>query len=133
MNKKTTLCSVARQFPEHRNNQYLSFCEPEIIIYCTDCNEFNMFSLFFVVLATLYFLGTASASIPPRSSFPQIIAHRGASGYVPEHSLQAYQLAIDLKTDYIEPDLVLSKDGSVIFFFVPHSLCLRKQLFIYQV
>lgn len=46
-----------------------------------------------------------------RDQFPQIIAHRGASGYVPEHSLQAYQLAIDLKTDYIEPDLCLSKDG----------------------
>jgi glycerophosphoryl diester phosphodiesterase len=46
-----------------------------------------------------------------RDQLPQIIAHRGASGYVPEHSLQAYQLAIDLKTDYIEPDLCLSKDG----------------------
>jgi len=42
---------------------------------------------------------------------PQIISHRGASGYVPEHSLQAYQLAINLLTDYIEPDLCLTKDG----------------------
>jgi len=42
---------------------------------------------------------------------PQIISHRGASGYVPEHSLPAYQLAIDLLTDYIEPDLCLTKDG----------------------
>lgn len=52
-----------------------------------------------------------SQVIPARASYPQIISHRGASGYVPEHSLQAYQLAIDLKTDYIEPDLCLSKDG----------------------
>ena len=51
----------------------------------------------------------------PRDQFPQIISHRGASGYVPEHSLQAYQLAIDLKTDYIEPDLCLSKDGYEFF------------------
>ena len=34
----------------------------------------------------------------------------GASGYIPEHSLQAHQLAIDLGTDYVEPDLCLSKD-----------------------
>jgi glycerophosphoryl diester phosphodiesterase len=90
-----------------------------------------MFSLFFVVLATLYFLGTASASIPPRSSFPQIIAHRGASGYVPEHSLQAYQLAIDLKTDYIEPDLVLSKDGSVVIVLWP-SFFMFAQTIVYK-
>lgn len=49
--------------------------------------------------------------MPPRETWPQIISHRGASGYVPEHSLNAYQLAIDLGTDYIEPDLCLSKDG----------------------
>ena len=46
-----------------------------------------------------------------RDQFPQVIAHRGASGYVPEHSLQAYQTALDLLADYIEPDLCVSKDG----------------------
>ena len=46
-----------------------------------------------------------------RDAYPQIISHRGASGYIPEHSLQAYQTAINLLTDYIEPDLCLSKDG----------------------
>ncbi|WP_353929715.1 glycerophosphodiester phosphodiesterase [Okeanomitos corallinicola TIOX110] len=45
---------------------------------------------------------------------PIIIAHRGASGYRPEHTLAAYQLAIDLGADYIEPDLVISKDGVLI-------------------
>lgn len=34
----------------------------------------------------------------------------GACGYLPEHSLQAHQLAIDLGTDYVEPDLCMSKD-----------------------
>ncbi|MBG1241702.1 glycerophosphodiester phosphodiesterase [Nostoc sp. NZL] len=45
---------------------------------------------------------------------PIIIAHRGASGYRPEHTLAAYELAIALGADYIEPDLVSSKDGVLI-------------------
>ena len=64
----------------------------------------------FSCLLALNFL-VSEAKLVPRDQFPQIVSHRGASGYVPEHSLQAYQLAIDLKTDYIEPDLCLSKDG----------------------
>jgi glycerophosphoryl diester phosphodiesterase len=43
-----------------------------------------------------------------------IIAHRGASGYRPEHTLASYELAIDLGADYIEPDLVMTKDGILI-------------------
>lgn len=39
-----------------------------------------------------------------------IIAHRGASGERPEHTLAAYELAIDQGADYIEPDLVVTKD-----------------------
>ncbi len=42
---------------------------------------------------------------------PLLIAHRGASGYRPEHTLAAYALAIEQGADFIEPDLVLSKDG----------------------
>lgn len=45
---------------------------------------------------------------------PIIIAHRGASGYRPEHTLAAYELAINLGADYIEPDLVSTKDGVLI-------------------
>jgi glycerophosphoryl diester phosphodiesterase len=45
---------------------------------------------------------------------PLIIAHRGASGYRPEHTLAAYELAIDMGADYIEPDLVITKDGVLI-------------------
>ena len=40
-----------------------------------------------------------------------IIAHRGASGYLPEHTLEAAALAHAMGADYIEPDVVLSKDG----------------------
>jgi glycerophosphoryl diester phosphodiesterase len=45
---------------------------------------------------------------------PLIIAHRGASGYRPEHTLAAYELAIDLGADYVEPDLVPTKDGALV-------------------
>ena len=43
-----------------------------------------------------------------------VIAHRGASGYLPEHTLPAYALAHGMRADYIEPDLVLTRDGHLI-------------------
>jgi len=43
-----------------------------------------------------------------------IIAHCGASGERPEHTLAAYELAIDRGADYIEPDLVATKDGVLV-------------------
>ncbi len=45
---------------------------------------------------------------------PLIIAHRGASGYLPEHTLEAYALAIEQGADVIEPDLVFTKDGVLV-------------------
>jgi alkaline phosphatase D len=44
----------------------------------------------------------------------EVIAHRGASGYAPEHTLAAYEKAIQMKTDYVELDLHLTKDGELI-------------------
>src|SRR5918997_4202195 len=49
-----------------------------------------------------------------RENSPLIIGHRGASGFLPEHTLQAYKLAIRLGADYIEPDVVRTKDGVLI-------------------
>lgn len=43
-----------------------------------------------------------------------IIAHRGASGERPEHTIASYTLAIEQGADYIEPDLVLTKDGVLV-------------------
>jgi glycerophosphoryl diester phosphodiesterase len=43
-----------------------------------------------------------------------VIGHRGASGYRPEHTLAAYRLAIELGADYIEPDLVSTKDRVLV-------------------
>jgi glycerophosphoryl diester phosphodiesterase len=45
---------------------------------------------------------------------PIVIAHRGASGYLPEHTLEAYALAVEQGADVIEPDLVLTKDGELL-------------------
>ena len=45
---------------------------------------------------------------------PWIIAHRGASGERPEHTMAAYRLAVAQHTDFIEPDLLISKDGVLV-------------------
>ncbi len=45
---------------------------------------------------------------------PLVIAHRGAPGYLPEHTAEGYDLAIRMGADYIEPDLVFTKDGHLI-------------------
>src|SRR6266571_3767249 len=44
----------------------------------------------------------------------QLIAHRGASGYAPEHTNAAYQLAMEQKADFVEPDLAVTKDNVLI-------------------
>ncbi|HVW69813.1 MAG TPA: glycerophosphodiester phosphodiesterase [Steroidobacteraceae bacterium] len=45
---------------------------------------------------------------------PIVIGHRGASGYVPEHTLASYFIAIQDGADYVEPDLVMTKDGVLV-------------------
>jgi glycerophosphoryl diester phosphodiesterase len=45
---------------------------------------------------------------------PVVIAHRGASGYRPEHTLASYELAIGMGADFIEPDLCITRDGVLI-------------------
>ena len=66
--------------------------------------------------ALLKWVGAALAALAllPTPLFAQdamlVIAHRGASGERPEHTLAAYERAIDQGADYIEPDLVATKD-----------------------
>ena len=50
----------------------------------------------------------------PNAQTPIVIAHRGASGYRPEHTLEAYRLAIELGADFVEPDLVATRDGVLV-------------------
>src|SRR5580693_7324098 len=43
-----------------------------------------------------------------------VIGHRGACGYVPEHTLTSYFVAMQDGVDYVEPDLVMTKDGVLV-------------------
>ena len=47
----------------------------------------------------------------PHVTSPLVIAHRGASGYLPEHTLEAATMAHALGADFVEQDLVLTKDA----------------------
>ena len=73
---------------------------------------------FIAALAALI-LGGCATVVMPAPSGPRamadftIIAHRGASGDRPEHTLASYKLAIDQGADFIEPDLVLTRGRRV--------------------
>ena len=58
--------------------------------------------------------GPASADRRGKHAEPLVIAHRGASGYRPEHTLAAYALGARMGAQYIEPDLVSTKDGVLV-------------------
>ena len=59
--------------------------------------------------------GPASAAENPPEDAPVLnIGHRGASGYAPEHTIPAYDLALAQGADYIEQDLQLTKDGVLV-------------------
>ncbi len=70
---------------------------------------------------TLVYLWAAGAVLLAAESSPTVIAHRGASGYLPEHTLAAKALAYAQGADYLEQDLVLTKDGALI---VQHDVTL---------
>ena len=59
-------------------------------------------------------LAEAKKSPPIDEMNPLVIGHRGAAGYRPDHTLAGYALAISQGADYIEPDLVATKDGHLI-------------------
>ncbi len=73
-----------------------------------------------LAMAALVGQAQAQSSIPGpawntlNGAAPIVIAHRGASGLLPEHTLAAYTKAIEQGADFIEPDVVLTKDGVMI-------------------
>jgi glycerophosphoryl diester phosphodiesterase len=75
-----------------------------------------------VALATLH-----AQAPPPRKN---LIAHRGASAYAPEHSAEAYKLAIAQGADYVEQDLAVTKDGVLVSI---HDLTLERTTDVEQV
>ncbi|WP_285763800.1 glycerophosphodiester phosphodiesterase [Biformimicrobium ophioploci] len=64
----------------------------------------------FTQLRLLLLLATAAQA----GATPAVIAHRGASGYLPEHTLEAKALAYAMRPDYIEQDLVMTRDNRLI-------------------
>jgi glycerophosphoryl diester phosphodiesterase len=56
----------------------------------------------------------AQTQAPRAAAAPIVIAHRGAPAYRPEHTLASYRLAIQMGADYIEPDLVSTKDHQLV-------------------
>lgn len=65
-----------------------------------------------LAMATLTAVSTSDAADP--LPWPLVIGHRGASGLMPEHTLEAYTLAIAQGAHFIEPDLVSTRDGVLI-------------------
>ena len=66
-----------------------------------------LFALGLLTLAAL----TGAGLLAQSAKAKQAIAHRGASGYAPEHTPAAYKLAMEMKADFVEPDLAVSKDN----------------------
>jgi glycerophosphoryl diester phosphodiesterase len=75
-------------------------------------------------VAVLALIGLTLVSVtraqPPRK---QLVAHRGASAYAPEHTREAYVLAIEQGADFVEQDLAVSKDGVLVCI---HDLTLER-------
>ncbi|MFG2000762.1 glycerophosphodiester phosphodiesterase [Spirillospora sp. NPDC048911] len=70
-----------------------------------------------MLLPMLAVVGSAEAAPAGNAAAargPLVVGHRGASGYRPEHTLASYELAVRLGADYIEPDLVPTKDGQLV-------------------
>jgi glycerophosphoryl diester phosphodiesterase len=81
-------------------------------------DEFGPFLLHFDATGKLIDAPIATPNTPQINTLdgkpPIVIGHRGASGELPEHTLEAYKLAILRGADFIEPDLVATKDGVLI-------------------
>lgn len=71
-----------------------------------------IFTIFFTSYYNLAFAKKGHPSLNPNRTLN--VAHRGASGYAPEHTLASYELGENLKGDYIEIDLQMTKDGTLI-------------------
>jgi glycerophosphoryl diester phosphodiesterase/Zn-dependent protease with chaperone function len=66
------------------------------------------------VASLLVVMMVGAISVDAQNTGKINIAHRGASGYAPEHTLTAYRLALEMKADFVEPDLAVTKDGVLI-------------------
>jgi glycerophosphoryl diester phosphodiesterase len=78
----------------------------------------------FALATTLFAAPIAPAVAHDRDdqNRPLVIGHRGAHGYLPAHTLEGYALAIEMGADFIEPDLVVTKDGHLIASHEPNLI-----------
>jgi glycerophosphoryl diester phosphodiesterase len=74
-----------------------------------------------VALSVVTLLAACAGTGPQGTAYPTlngakplVIGHRGASGYLPEHTLASYKKAVEMGADFIEPDLVVTKDGELV-------------------
>ncbi len=74
----------------------------------------QMFVTSLISVSLALALPASSPTLKKLPDGPTVIAHRGASGYLPEHTLEAYAMAHAMNAHYIEPDLVLTKDGELV-------------------
>ena len=84
----------------------------------------------FAVAAGAAVLALALASLQAQAPRKVLIAHRGASAYAPEHSAEAYRLAIAQGADFVEQDLAVTKDGALVSI---HDLTLERTTDVEQV
>lgn len=77
-------------------------------------------ALAFAVCLALPVTGSLTAQQPATK---QLVAHRGASAYAPEHTLEAYRLAMEQGADFVEQDLAVTKDGVLVCI---HDLTLER-------
>lgn len=81
----------------------------------------NMPSASSLGLTALVLISISTAPQPPAKK--QLVAHRGASAYAPEHTIQAYTLALEQGADFVEQDLAVTKDGVLVCI---HDLSLER-------
>lgn len=84
-------------------------------------NKMHLTSCAVAISSVLAGCAYNAAEVKPAASYPTlngaqplVIGHRGAAGYRPEHTLASYKLAIEMGADFIEPDLVVTKDGELV-------------------
>ncbi len=66
--------------------------------------------------------GDSEAPLGAIDARPLVIGHRGAAGYLPDHTLEGYRKAIEMGVDFIEPDLVSTQDGVLIARHEPNMI-----------
>lgn len=75
------------------------------------------------LITTGCLIGTANRAVSAQAGRKMNVAHRGASGHAPEHTVAAYKLALEQGADYVEQDLQITKDGVVVCL---HDLTLER-------